>query len=83
MPLNAAGKIQYNAASVAGGVRFQADPPVCNVCEREITRKNFGFAGVESARRTHETFELVECTACTPLRQSGDALRIFVKRHNL
>jgi hypothetical protein len=83
MPLDTAGKIQYKEASAAGGVRFQTDPPVCNVCEREITRKNFGFAGVESVRRTHETFEFVECTACTPMRQSGDPLRRFVERHHL
>jgi hypothetical protein len=83
MPLNTAGKIQYTEAAVAGGVRFQADPPVCSVCEQEITRKNFGFAGVENKRRTPETFEFIECTACTPMRQSGDALKLFLKRHNL
>jgi hypothetical protein len=83
MPLDTAGKIEYKELSIIGTVRFQADPPVCNVCEQEITRRNFGFAGVENVRRTPETFEFIECTACTPMRQGGEPLRRFVERHHL
>jgi hypothetical protein len=83
MPLDTAGKIEYKEIPLSGGVRLQVDPPVCNVCQQEITRKNFGVAGVEGRGRTQETFEFIECTACTLLRQGGDALRRFVERHNL
>jgi hypothetical protein len=83
MPLNTAGQIEYKAISMIGTVRFQADPPVCNVCQQKITRKNFGFSCVESIGRTQEAFEYIECTACTPMRAGGDTLRRFVEQHNL
>jgi hypothetical protein len=83
MPLDTAGKIEYKEVPKSGGVRLQADPPVCNVCQQEITRQNFGFAGVESTRRIQETFEFIECTACTLIRAGADTLKGFLQRHNL
>jgi hypothetical protein len=83
MSLDIAGKIEYKEISLIGSVRFQTDPPVCNICEREITRQNFGIAGVEGRGRTQETFEFIECTTCTPMRTGGDAMRRFVERHHL
>jgi hypothetical protein len=83
MPLNTAGQIEYKAVSMIGAVQFQADPPVCNVCEQEVTRRNFGAACVESRGRTQAKFEFVECTACTRMRAYGDTLRRFVERHHL
>jgi hypothetical protein len=83
MPLDPAGKIEYKEVSAIGAVRLQADPPVCNVCQQEITRKNFGFACVESNQRSLQRFEFIACTACTPMRASGDTLRRFVERHHL
>jgi hypothetical protein len=35
--------MEYRQASIAGGIRFQTDPPVCNLCEREITRQYCGL----------------------------------------
>jgi hypothetical protein len=83
MPLNIAGEVEYKVVSIIETVRFQADPPVCNVCKQEITRQNFGFSCVESNQLSLQTFEYIECTACTPMRAGGDTLRRFVERHRL
>ena len=83
MSLDSAGKIEYKEVLRIGAVRFQADPPVCNMCQQEITRKNFGFACVESNHRSLQRFEFIACTECTPMRESGDTLRRFVEQHNL
>jgi hypothetical protein len=87
MPLDTAGKIQYRKAQTAGGIRFQASPPVCNVCEQQITRKTFSCVYLESEEwnkaRGDELFERIECTSCSPIREAGDRLQTFLKRHNL
>src|SRR4051812_2934885 len=42
MPISRIGEIAYQPASPSGGIRLQANPPVCNHCWQEITRQNFG-----------------------------------------
>ena len=83
MPLDPSGKIEYKAAARIGEVRFQTDPPVCNVCQQEITRQNFGFTCVENNYRTLQRFEFVACTACTPMRETGEPLTRFLEQHHL
>jgi hypothetical protein len=36
MPLDAGGKIAYKDPPVKGGIHFQDDPPVCNICKQEM-----------------------------------------------
>jgi hypothetical protein len=80
------GQVQYTEART-GGIRFQGHPPVCNICGQEITRENFGCSYVESEERKKplapEQFERIECTACTLVRESGEALLAFLTRHQL
>jgi hypothetical protein len=83
MALDKAGNIVYRQVVFPELLRFQADPPVCNICEQEITRRNFGQVYIERRERVREEFEIVECTDCTPIREGGPALRDFVDRHNL
>ena len=83
MPLNTAGEIVYRPAPRTGGVRFQANPPVCNRCEREITRQNFGWASLRRDRQTPGHCEVIECAGCTARRQGGIPLTLFLARHKL
>ena len=87
MPLNIAGDIEYRDTQTAEGIRLQVSPPVCNVCEQQITRKTFGCVYFESEEwkktRTAEQFERIECTSCSLIREAGDRLQTFLKRHNL
>lgn len=83
MALNTAGDIAYQKALVADGICFQSDPPVCNRCKRKITRQNFGWAYLEGQGRIPGQFEVIECTACTPIREAGEPLVTFVSRHHL
>ena len=77
-------RLQYRDYVAPGGVRYQADPPVCNGCGHEITRQNFGWASfVPSATAAREQVEWIECTACTPIRQGGPLLRHLVAVHHL
>ena len=86
-PRPAVVKVRYQKAFPPGNVRFQAHPPVCNICGQPITRDNFGYAYLESEedtkRKRVERFERIECTSCTPIRENGDALRAFLLRHQL
>jgi hypothetical protein len=83
MPLDTAGNIEYRNAPVPGGTRFQADPPVCNLCKQEITRENIGRSYRLMDERTRGKFEVIECTRCTAIREGGTPLRVFLQRHNL
>jgi len=87
MPVDTIGTIVYTAAHTAGGIRYQASPPVCNICGQRITRENFGCAYVESEQpkrlQEPEQFERIECTSCSVIRESGTALRDFLRRHAL
>jgi hypothetical protein len=64
--------------------QYQTNPPVCNRCGQRITKqKNFGWAYlVHDGGKTKEA-EFIECTACTPVREGGKPLRLFLERHNL
>jgi hypothetical protein len=80
MPLNAKGEIEY-IDRFQGAKRYQASPPVCNLCKQEITRENFGWMYWEGHPRG--PFEFIECRGCTRMRASGTPLRQFMKRHRL
>ena len=87
MTRHTAVQVRYQDAVPPDKIRYQVHPPVCNVCEQEITRQNFGQAYVEIEEhkklRKIEQFERIECTACTLIRESGDALLAFLTRHHL
>ena len=83
MPLDVTGKIQDRAVVIPEGIRYQADPPVCHLCQQEITRTNIGWVYLTNNGRKGEQVECVECTACTLIRDGGPALRSFVERHHL
>ena len=82
MPLDSKGKIQYKI-SPAGEPQYQANPPVCNHCEQRITQQNFGWAYFVDDEGKTEEVEFIECTSCTPARESGKALQVFMQRHDL
>src|SRR3989442_12793221 len=42
MPISRVGEIAYQPAAPPGGIRLQANPPVCNRCWHEITPQKFG-----------------------------------------
>jgi len=81
MPINPVGEVQYQHASPTGGIRFQANPPVCNRCWREITPRNFGCASVVGEAPLPSRFEFIECTACTTVRDRGPGVTMFWARH--
>jgi hypothetical protein len=80
MPLNAEGDIQY-IDTHKEAIRYQADPPVCNLCKQEITRENFGWMYLEGHPRGQ--VECIECRGCTMRRASGTPLQLFLQRHGL
>src|SRR5262249_46259057 len=80
MPLNAEGEIEY-IDTHKEAIRYQADPPVCNLCKREITRENFGWMYLEG--HSCGKLEFIECRGCTMLRASGTPLQLFLQRHGL
>jgi len=81
MPINPVGEVQYQHASPTGGIRFQANPPVCNRCWHEITPHNFGQASVVGQAPSPGRFEFIECTACTTVRDRGPGVTMFWARH--
>ena len=87
MALRLTVKARYKKARPPEYVRFQANPPVCNICGQEITRQNFGYAYIEVEEHKKikqvEQCERIECTACTLVRESGEALLAFLTRHHL
>ena len=76
-------RLRYRTYLAPGGVRYQAEPPVCNACGHEITRQNFGWASLISEGDPPEQVEWIACRACTPLRQIGLPLRHFMNLHHL
>jgi hypothetical protein len=81
MPINARGEVAYQVAPATGGIRCQADPPVCNRCWRPIMPQNFGCATVVGEAPFPGRFEFVECIACTTVRDRGSAVTLFWTRH--
>ena len=82
MPLNAVGEIAYSD-SEKGRIRYQVDPPVCNLCKQDITRENFAWMYLESRGRTRGKVEFIECKGCTMMRASGTPLQLFLQHHGL
>jgi hypothetical protein len=82
MPLDSQGKILYKT-SHSGEPQYQANPPVCNRCKKRITPQNFGWAYLVDDEGNTEEVEFIECTSCTPVRECGEALQVFLQRHNL
>jgi hypothetical protein len=82
MPRNSTGTITAKTTP-SSEPQYQTHPPVCNRCGQKITKQNFGWAyRVHDGGKTQEV-EFIECTACTPVREGGKALRAFVARHEL
>jgi hypothetical protein len=81
MPLNPVGEVAYTSVPAPGGIRVQANPPVCNRCWREITRQNFGCVTVVGDVPFPGRFEFIECTACTAVRDCGPEVTLFWARH--
>ena len=81
MPISSVGEIAYQLALPLGGIRFQANPPVCNRCWREITRQNFGCVTVVGEAPHPGRFEFIECTTCTPVRDPSPGVTLFWARH--
>jgi len=83
MPFDVRDQIQYNDTPDKGGIHYQTDPPVCNICKQEITRENFAWMYFEGRGRTRGKFEFIECRGYTRMRAGGTPLRLFVQRHKL
>ena len=83
MPRNGTSEIAYRDASEPGGIRYQHDPPVCNLCQQDITRENFAWMYLEGRGRTSGRVEFIECKGCTRMRLSGTPLVLFLERHQL
>jgi len=81
MPLSSRGEIAYQPVPPTGEIRFQANPPICNRCWREITRQNFGQASVVGDAPHPGRFEFIECTACTTVRDRRPGVTLFWARH--
>jgi hypothetical protein len=81
MPISAVGEIAYQVAPPMGGIRLQANPPVCNHCWREITQQNFGCATVVGEEPHPGRFEFIECTACAPVRGPRRGVTLFWAQH--
>jgi hypothetical protein len=81
MPINHIGEIAYQPASPTGGIRLQADPPVCNRCWHEITPQNFGQVFVVGQTPSLSRFEFIECTACTTVRAGDPEATLFWIQH--
>ncbi len=81
MPISRVGEIAYQPASPPGGIRLQANPPVCNHCWHEITPQNFGRASVVGQAPSPGRFEFIECTACTVVHARDPERTLFWVQH--
>ena len=81
MPLSSMCEIAYQPAPPTGGIRFQANPPMCNRCWREVTRQNFGCVTVVGTAPHPGRFEFIECTTCTTVRDRGPGVTLFWAQH--
>ena len=81
MPLNHVGEIAYEPAAPPGGIRLQANPPVCNPCWYEITPQNLGQASVVGSAHSSSRFEFIEYTACTTVRAREPEQTLFRGQH--
>ena len=81
MPINHVGEIAYEPAAPLGGIRLQANPPVCNRGWYEITPQNLGQASVVGSAHSSSRFEFIECTACTRVRVGDPEQTLFWGQH--
>ena len=81
MPISYMGEIAYQLATPTGGIRLQANPPVCNRCWHKITPQNFGQASVVGSAHSSSRFEYIECTACTTVRADDPEATFFWEQH--
>ena len=81
MPINQVGEIAYQRAAPTGGLRLQADPPVCNRCWHEITPQNFGQVSVVGYAPAPSRFEFIECTTCTTVCAREREQTVFWGQH--
>jgi hypothetical protein len=81
MPINHICEIAYEPAAPTGGIRLQANPPVCNRCWYEITPQNFGQASVVGSAHFSSRFEFIECTVCTTVRAGEPEQTRFWAQH--
>ena len=82
MPISRRGDMAYQPASPTGGIRLQADPPVCNRCWHAITPQTFGQVSVVGQVPFPGRFEFIECTACAPVRARLPERTRFWGRHH-
>jgi len=71
----------YQPASPTGGIRLQANPPVCNRCWHEMTPQNVGQASVVGYAHSSSRFEFIESTACTTVRARESEQTLFWGQH--
>ena len=81
MPINHVCEIAYESAAPTGGIRLQANPPVCNRCWYEITPQNFGQASIVGYAHFSSRFEFIECTACTTVCAHAPEQTLFWGQH--
>ena len=81
MPINHVGEIAYEPAAPPGGIRLQANPPVCNRCWDEMPPQNLGQASVVGSAHSSSRFACIECTACTTVRDRGPGVTLFWALH--
>ena len=77
MPINHVGEIAYEPAAPPGGVRLQANPPVCNRCWYEITPQNLGQPpswGLRTPQAALHSSSVPRVPRCAPVSQSRRSL---------
>ncbi len=81
MPINHVGEIAYEPAAPPGGIRLQANPPVCNRCWYEMTPQNLGQPPVVGSAPASSRFACIEWTACTTVRAHDPERTLFWVQH--
>ena len=76
------GDIEYRG-QLDGGVRFQADPPVCNGCEQPVTHGNLGALTLSEPTPDgpRGLYEIVLCVTCANQEASEATCLRFIERH--
>jgi hypothetical protein len=73
MPIHHVGEIAYEPAAPPGGIRLQANPPVCNRGWYEITPQNLGQAsswGLRTPQAALHASSGPRAPRCAPVSQS-------------
>lgn len=82
MPLTH-GDITYRATLVAG-VRYQADPPLCNVCESPVTPATLGqsYLAAPASDGPRGQYEIIECARCAGRQADQRSRERFAAAHS-